>query len=156
MADVDPTRSPQMRVPILMKEVMVPEWSWFKMDNRRARWVQVFARLKPGQTVESAQAPAQALFAQQQDLLAFEQVLRVALARDLTHTLQQGLGVIGIRAALARRAGDPDVSPVRRRYRGSAAVRSGKVCVACSASGRDADVAGADAVAALPRSSASG
>ncbi len=63
-AGVDPTRSPQMRVPILMKEVMAPEWSWFKMDNRRSRWVQVFARLKPGQTVESAEAPAQALFTQ--------------------------------------------------------------------------------------------
>jgi len=63
-AGVDPTRSPQMRVPILMKEVMAPEWSWFKMDNRRSRWVQVFARLKPGQTVESAQAPAQVLFTQ--------------------------------------------------------------------------------------------
>ena len=63
-AGVDPTRSPQMRVPILMKELMVPEWSWFKMDNRRARWVQVFARLKPGQTVESAQAPVQTLFTQ--------------------------------------------------------------------------------------------
>ena len=63
-AGVDPTRSPQMRVPILMKEVMAPEWSWFKMDNRRSRWVQVFARLKPGQTVESAAAPTQVLFTQ--------------------------------------------------------------------------------------------
>ena len=59
---VDPTRSPQMRVPILMKERMMPDWEWFKMDDRRARWVQVFARLKPGQTLESAAAPVQALF----------------------------------------------------------------------------------------------
>ena len=63
-AGVDPTRSPHVRVPILMKEVLVPEWSWFKMDSRRTRWVQVFARLKPGQTVESSQAPVQALFTQ--------------------------------------------------------------------------------------------
>ena len=47
-----------------MKPVMVPEWAWVQMDDRRARWVQVFARLKPGYTVESAQAPLQALFTQ--------------------------------------------------------------------------------------------
>ena len=61
---VDPTRSPQIRVPILMKGALMPEWSWFKSDDRRTRWVQVFARLKPGQTVETAQAPVQALFTQ--------------------------------------------------------------------------------------------
>jgi predicted permease len=56
---IDPARSPQMRVPILMKRVMLPEWGWM-----RARWVQVFARLKPGQTIESAAAPLQGLFTQ--------------------------------------------------------------------------------------------
>jgi predicted permease len=63
-AGIDPARSPQMRVPILMKPVIVPEWSWVKMDDERTRWVQVFARLKPGQTPESAQAPLQGLFLQ--------------------------------------------------------------------------------------------
>ena len=43
-----------MRVPVLMKPVIVPEWSWLYMDDRRTRWVQVFARLKPGYTVEAA------------------------------------------------------------------------------------------------------
>src|SRR4029077_6614081 len=33
-------------------------------DDRRARWVQVFGRLKPGRTVESAQGPLQGLFTQ--------------------------------------------------------------------------------------------
>ena len=47
-----------------MKPVMVPEWDWLHMDDRRARWVQVFARLKPGYTVESAAAPLQGLFTQ--------------------------------------------------------------------------------------------
>jgi predicted permease len=61
---LDPARSPQIRVPILMKPVVVPEWEWLHMDNPRARWVQVFARLKPGWTVESAQAPLQGLFLQ--------------------------------------------------------------------------------------------
>ena len=35
-----------------------------RADDRRSRWVQVFARLKPGQTVESAAAPMQGLFTQ--------------------------------------------------------------------------------------------
>jgi predicted permease len=63
-AGVDPTRSPQIRVPILMKQAMVPEWAWVDLSNRRQKWVQVFARLKPGETVESAQAPVQGLFTQ--------------------------------------------------------------------------------------------
>ena len=63
-AGLDPTQSPQIRVPILMKEAMLPEWTWFHPDDRRARWVQVFARLKPGYTPESAQAPLQGLFHQ--------------------------------------------------------------------------------------------
>jgi predicted permease len=63
-AGIDPARSPQMRVPILMKRVMLPEWGWMRADSRRARWVQVFARLKPGYTIESAAAPLQGLFTQ--------------------------------------------------------------------------------------------
>ena len=42
-AGIDPARSPQIRVPVLMKPVMMPEWPWLHMDDRRARWVQVFA-----------------------------------------------------------------------------------------------------------------
>jgi predicted permease len=63
-AGLDPAQSPQVRVPILMKETLMPEWSWFNGASRRARWVQVFARLKPGYTVQSAQAPLQVLYHQ--------------------------------------------------------------------------------------------
>jgi predicted permease len=63
-AGLDPAQSPQIRVPVLMKPVMVPDWGWLHMDDRRARWVQVFGRLKPGYTVQSAQAPLQGLFMQ--------------------------------------------------------------------------------------------
>ena len=63
-AGIDPARSPQIRVPLLMKPVIVPEWQWVRMNDERTRWVQVFARLKPGYTVESAQAPLQGLFTQ--------------------------------------------------------------------------------------------
>jgi predicted permease len=72
---LDPARSPQLRVPIVMKPVMVPEWSWLRVDDRRARWVQVFGRLKPGYTVESAQAPIQGLFTQ---VRAYEMTLPAA------------------------------------------------------------------------------
>ena len=51
-AGIDPAQSPQIRVPILMKPVMMPDNGWVHMDDRRARWVQVFARLKPGYTVD--------------------------------------------------------------------------------------------------------
>jgi predicted permease len=63
-AGLDPTRAPQIRVPILMKPVIVPEWAWVHMDDPRTRWVQVFARLKPGYTIEAARAPMQGLFLQ--------------------------------------------------------------------------------------------
>ncbi|HEV3058080.1 MAG TPA: ABC transporter permease [Vicinamibacterales bacterium] len=61
---LDPTQAPQIRVPVLMKRTMLPEWTWMRADDRRARWVQVFGRLKPGYTVESARAPLQGLFTQ--------------------------------------------------------------------------------------------
>lgn len=63
-AGIDPARAPALRVPIQMKPVVVPEWEWVRMDDPRTRWVQVFARLKPGYTIESAQAPLQGLFLQ--------------------------------------------------------------------------------------------
>src|SRR5262249_52623383 len=61
---LDPAESPQIRVPILMKRAMLPEWMWMRADDRRARWVQGFARLKPGFTGETAPAPLPLLFTQ--------------------------------------------------------------------------------------------
>jgi predicted permease len=71
-AGLDPSQSPQLRVPVLMQPVMLPDWTWLHMDDRGARWVQVFARLKPGYTVESAQAPLQTLYTQ---IRAYEMTL---------------------------------------------------------------------------------
>ena len=76
-AGIDPAQSPQIRVPVLMKPVMVPDWDWLHMDDRRTRWVQVFGRLKPGYTVESAKAPLQGLFTQ---IRAYEMTLPAAKA----------------------------------------------------------------------------
>ena len=61
---LDPAYAPQIRVPILMKPVIVPEWGWVQFDDRRNRWVQMFGRLKPGYTLDSAKAPSQGLFHQ--------------------------------------------------------------------------------------------
>jgi predicted permease len=61
---LDPAQSPQIRVPILMKPIMMVDWPWLRTDDRRARWVQVFARLKPGYTVEAASASLQGMFRQ--------------------------------------------------------------------------------------------
>src|SRR5258706_16467652 len=47
-----------------MKPAIVPEWFWLTPPDRRSRWVQVFGRLKPGYTAESARAPLQTLFRQ--------------------------------------------------------------------------------------------
>jgi predicted permease len=74
-AGIDPVQSPQIRVPVLMKAAMAPSWGWLHMDDRRARWVQVFGRLKPGYTVESAKAPIQGLFTQ---IRAYEMTLPAA------------------------------------------------------------------------------
>ena len=74
-AGIDPAQSPQIRVPVLMKPVMLPEWTWLRIEDRRARWVQMFARLKPGYTVESARAPLQGLFTQ---IRAYEVTLPAA------------------------------------------------------------------------------
>ncbi len=72
---LDPARSPQIRVPVLMKPVMVPDWGWVHMDDRRARWVQLFARLKPGYRAETAQGPVQGLF---QQIRSYEATLPAA------------------------------------------------------------------------------
>ncbi len=74
-AGIDPAQSPQIRVPVLMEPVMLPDLGWLHMDDRRVRWVQVFGRLKPGYTVETAQGPLQGLFTQ---IRAYETTLPAA------------------------------------------------------------------------------
>ncbi len=59
---LDPSRSPQIRVPIQMKPLMTPGWD--DIGDRRSQWIQVFGRMKPAFTMESAQASLQPLFLQ--------------------------------------------------------------------------------------------
>ncbi|HMB79322.1 MAG TPA: ABC transporter permease, partial [Vicinamibacterales bacterium] len=51
---------PSIRVPVLMKAQMTPNWD--DVDNRRSRWVNVFGRLKPGVTIDQAKAALQPYF----------------------------------------------------------------------------------------------
>jgi predicted permease len=60
---VDPARSPKIRVPIQMLPMVNPGWE-ATISARRLQWVRVFARLKPGYSIESAQASLQVLFSQ--------------------------------------------------------------------------------------------
>jgi predicted permease len=59
---LDPGSSPQIRVPIQMKPLMTPGWD--ALGDRRSQWIQMFARMKAGYTVESARASLQPLFHQ--------------------------------------------------------------------------------------------
>jgi len=59
---LDPAHAPQLRVPIQMKPLMTPGWD--EIGDRRSQWVQMFARMKPGFTVESAKASLQPLLTQ--------------------------------------------------------------------------------------------
>jgi len=45
---------PEVFVPMTMREQMVPGWKVF--ENRRAYWMYLFARLKPGTSIEQARA----------------------------------------------------------------------------------------------------
>ena len=45
---------PRVFVPLSMRELMIPAWKG--LDNRRSYWAYLFARLKPGVTLEQAQA----------------------------------------------------------------------------------------------------
>ncbi len=51
---------PSVRVPIMMKAQITPNWD--DMDNRRSRWVNVFARRKPGISLEQVKAGLQPFF----------------------------------------------------------------------------------------------
>src|SRR5947209_10760503 len=59
---LDPSRSPQIRVPIQMKPLMTPGWD--DIGDRRSQWIQMFGRLQPGVSQAQAQASLQPLFQQ--------------------------------------------------------------------------------------------
>jgi len=60
---VEPGRAPQIRIPITMKDDL-PRSDFNRLNINRFRWTQVFGRLKPGMTMQKAQAGLQPLFHQ--------------------------------------------------------------------------------------------
>jgi predicted permease len=52
----------EIHVPVMMKAQLTPTWN--DLDNNRSRWLQVFARLKPGVTIAQATSGMQVLFKQ--------------------------------------------------------------------------------------------
>jgi predicted permease len=106
-AGLDPTKSPEIRVPIQMERAMLPDFEWLHPDDRRSRWVQVFARLKPGQTVASAQGPLQGLFTQ---IRAYEMTLAAA-SRWSAYDRQQFM-----KGRLLVSAADVGYSPLRNDF----------------------------------------
>jgi predicted permease len=60
---VEPGRAPQIRIPITMKDDL-PRADFGRLNTNRFRWTEVFGRLKPGISIEKAQAGLQPLFHQ--------------------------------------------------------------------------------------------
>jgi predicted permease len=52
--------APNVRVPLMMKAQVTPNWD--DVDNRRSRWVNVFGRMRPGVTLEQSKAALQPFF----------------------------------------------------------------------------------------------
>jgi predicted permease len=76
---------PRIRVPLLMKADMTPNWD--DVDNRRSRWVNAFGRLKPGVTLEQATASLQPFF----HAVIEQEVLAPPFANTTPYTREQFL-----------------------------------------------------------------
>ncbi len=76
----DPGKSPQIRVPVMMKAEMDTLGSSFDYNfkSRRGRWVNVFGRMKPGVTEQQAKAALQPFFHQMLEMEVRE--------KDFAHT----------------------------------------------------------------------
>ncbi len=53
---------PELFVPVTMVKQVAPSWGGDELTDRRTRWVQVFARLKPGVVVDQAQASIRQIY----------------------------------------------------------------------------------------------
>src|SRR5262245_1519554 len=76
---------PNIRVPLTMKAQMTPNWD--DVDNRRSRWVNVFARLKPGVSQDQALAAIQPFF----HGLLEQEVQEAAFSNTTAYTREQFL-----------------------------------------------------------------
>jgi predicted permease len=102
---VDPAVAPQIRVPMQMKPLMTPGWD--EIGDRRSQWVQMFARLKPGYTLDSAKASLQPLLTQ---ILRYE-----STQKEMKNASQYNLNQFLQRKVLMDAAGS-GLSQMRRAY----------------------------------------
>jgi predicted permease len=92
-AGIDLGQPAQVYVPIAMQPQMGP--AWLKLDGRRFRWVQVYARLKKGFTAERAAVGLQPLYASILQSEAQDPAFASAAADTKTRFLQGKLTVAG-------------------------------------------------------------
>ncbi len=96
---------PRLHIPVTMKREVTP--SWYDLENRRARWVQVYARLKPGMSRAQAEASIRTLYKQ----IIHQEVQEAPFSRVTDYVRQQflrsyavvlpgGQGFSGMRRAL--------------------------------------------------------
>ena len=83
---VEPGRAPQIRIPITMGDDL-PRTDFSRLNNDRQRWTQVFGRLKPGVSIQQAQAGLQPLFHQ----IMNEEVLKPPFAKASSFVKQEFL-----------------------------------------------------------------
>jgi len=102
---LDPSGSPQIRVPILMKPLMTPNWD--DLGNRRSQWIQLFARMKPGYTVESARASLQPLF---------QQILRQEMTEPAFRDVSQYYRDLFMKRTVRMETAAAGYSPLRQSY----------------------------------------
>jgi predicted permease len=75
--------APKIRVPIMMKAQVTPNWD--DLDDRRSRWANVFARMKPGVTIDQIKPALQPFFRG----LLLEEVKMSAFSRTSAYTREQ-------------------------------------------------------------------
>ena len=86
-AGVDVGETIQVFVPVAMRSQMTPNYLVRAVNNRRARWVHVFGRLKPGITAEQAEQGLQPFY---RSVIA-EEVKEKAFAQSSEYTKSQFL-----------------------------------------------------------------
>ena len=111
---------PSVRVPVMMKAQMTPNWD--DVDNRRSRWVNVFGRLKPGVTREQALAALQPFF----HGLLEQEVQMPAFSSTTAYTREQFLkGQVDLLPAAQGR------SPIRQQLSQAAVAAASASSAAC-------------------------
>ncbi|HEX4276593.1 MAG TPA: ABC transporter permease [Bryobacteraceae bacterium] len=89
---VEPGLPNQIRVPMMMAAQVRPGFT--RMFERRQRWVNVFGRLKPGMTLDHAQAGMQPLFHQITSMEVLMPAFRKATPYDKSEFLKMWLAVM--------------------------------------------------------------